>query len=249
MISILWWKRPCLSFCSYVQWTAVRPTWGGRKAFKMSPLLEKVSKVLSCEIRAQAKKRWHVTHSKLIKTTFVLLTYLFPFSRKAPAVLPPPPLHAAAVIHVHPRLFGTDATYSAIRTVEKMLLKIIESFLDKVCFSAFSAVVNAPRMRHVKRSISCGIFRIWGVPFGWWIADSPLLRASVSSLIWHRHSRSLCRFPACRCSSGEDQWYWSCSAITCSSAPWEPQGPALPSFKYYMSAIRDWCLHRVPLHL
>lgn len=56
----------------------------------MSLVLEKVSKVLSCEIRAQAKKILHVSHFKFIKTTFVLLTYLFPFSRKAYNLSAPP---------------------------------------------------------------------------------------------------------------------------------------------------------------
>lgn len=58
-------------------------------AFKMSLVLEKVSKVMSCEIRAQAKKRRNVSHFKFIKTAFVLLTYLFPFSRQAYNLLAP----------------------------------------------------------------------------------------------------------------------------------------------------------------
>lgn len=36
-------------------------------AFKMSLVLGKVSKVMSCEIRAQAKKRRHVSHFKFIR--------------------------------------------------------------------------------------------------------------------------------------------------------------------------------------
>lgn len=39
----------------------------GPMAFKMSLVLGKVSKVMSCEIRAQAKKRRHVSHFHFIR--------------------------------------------------------------------------------------------------------------------------------------------------------------------------------------
>lgn len=39
----------------------------GPMAFKMSLVLGKVSKVMSCEIRAQAKKRRHVSYFKFIR--------------------------------------------------------------------------------------------------------------------------------------------------------------------------------------
>lgn len=90
------------------------------QAFKMSLVPEKVSKVLSCEIRAQAKKkereRRHVSHFKFIKTTFVLLTYLFPFSRKAYNLsAPPSPPHTIRRGSRAQRstLDGEDATYTS----------------------------------------------------------------------------------------------------------------------------------------
>lgn len=96
----------------------------------MSLVLEKVGKVLSCEIRAQAKGRLHVSHFKFIKTTFVLLTYSFPSSEKAYGFLAPtsphPPLHT---IPERRTLRGTDAKYTATTIQGKRILEHLERLL------------------------------------------------------------------------------------------------------------------------
>lgn len=79
------------------QRTAAWPTQHGAVAFKMSLLLEKVSKVMSCEIRAQAKKRLHVSHFTFIKNNICSVDlFIFHFLEKHRTYRP---VHTTTEIH------------------------------------------------------------------------------------------------------------------------------------------------------
>lgn len=170
------------------------------------------------------------------------------------------PLHSIPVIHVQPQLCSPDATCPAITTAEK-ILEIIENFLDGVCFSSTQYSGQYPPKIKKKKGenknylwhISSMTSAIWIV--NWWFS-SPV---SINFII---DVTSLQQLPLLLSCMPMLQWRGAvilkllscCGAITCrvfmlQLGPWDPLGPALRSFKYYMRAVRDWCLHWVPLHL
>lgn len=167
------------------------------------------------------------------------------------------PLHGIPVIHVQPQLFSPDATCPAITTAEKILLKIIENFLDGVSFSSTQYSGQYPPKIKKKNNY---LWHISSMTSATWIVNcwfsSP---ASINFII---DVTALQQLPLLLSCMPMLQWRGAvilkllscCGAITCrvftlQLGPWEPLGPALRSFKYYMRAVRDWCLHWVPLHL